>query len=105
MSDEPDTPEEEEAWSFIPIENFLADVDKGLSRDVMERELHRLCSLHQCDPDAMLRRCLLLLKIVVVTMPVDAAQGLDAVRADPSQRVALPSLRDMISHLIDFHPE
>ena len=100
MSDEPDTP-----WKFIAIEDFLGDVDKDPSLMVMNCEVGRLRHLHKCSSEALLRRCILLLRIVATTMPADATNGLDAVRADPHKKIALHSLRDMITFLLAPLPE
>lgn len=97
MTDTP--PNEDEAWNFVSPEEFLITVDGDECSTYLEQEIKHLVGRHGFDEASLLRRCILLLKGIVTTMPADV-EGLDCVRADMKQRVALPCWRALIVHLL-----
>lgn len=107
MADAPPNtpPNEDEAWTFIGPDQFLEAADIPESSQYLEQTIQLLIERHGIDEKQLLKRCILLLKGIAVTMPSDVEKGLDCVRADMRQRVALPCWRELIMHLLAMPEE
>lgn len=100
MTDTPPPPSEDEAWTFVGPDRFLEAADIPESSQYLEGNIAELLERHGIDEKQLLKRCILLLKGIVTTMPADVEKGLDCVRANMEQRVALPCWRELIVHLL-----
>ena len=102
MSDTPDTSEapNEETWSFQSPAEFFAAAEKDEEYQELGEGIKPLLQFHDVTERQLLVRCLVLLQAVTMSLPEDKEDGLDTVRADVARRFALPSLRDLIAHLL-----
>jgi len=98
MSDQHDT----QGWDFLTPAEFFEQARNSLEVEEIRDDIERITTALGCSKDVILADALGLLMAIHMSLPPDVHQGLDTIRADPAQRLAVPSLRDLILHLLQL---
>jgi hypothetical protein len=93
-------PAADEACTFVPAEDLARSCDKQPAKNVLDDAIRDLCRDHGINQAALLRRSLMLLRSISIHMPVNATDGLDAMRADLKKSLVIPSWREQIRYLL-----